>query len=151
MLITMTLEATGGTTTGVRLPAEALAELGSGKRPRVRATFPNGFVLRARVGSHESVPFLAVSAATREAAGVRAGDALDIEIELDDEPEVVDVPGELANALDADPEAAAFFAGLTASQQRVFTSSVADAKKPGTRTARVTRAIDALRERRKRP
>lgn len=149
MITTVTIEATGGTTTGIRLPD--VGELGGGRRPRVRAIFPNGHVLRVRVGTHDGDPFLPVSAATRDSAGVAAGDTVDLTIEVDEEPVEVDVPDELAAALAAAPAAKRFFDSLTASQRKGFAASVSSARKAETRTARVEKALAALEAGRKRP
>lgn len=150
MQAVVTIEATGGTTTGIRAPA-IVAGLDAGKRPRVRVEFPNGHVLRVRVGHHDGDPFIPVSAAARTAADVAAGDVVGVTVEVDDEPVVIDVPDDLAAALDGAPEAKAFYEGLTASQQKGFTTSVTSAKKPETRQRRVERAIAALEDGRKRP
>lgn len=150
MRTTVTIEATGGSTTGIRLPDVAV-ELGAGRRPRVRATFPNGHVLRVRVGSHDGDPFLPVSAATRDAAQVAAGDTVELDLAVDDEPVQVEVPEELRAALDAAPDARTFFDGLTSSQRKGFATSVSSAKKPETRRARIEKAIAALEAGRKRP
>lgn len=144
------IEATGGNTTGI--PAgDIVARLDAGKRPRVRLVFPNGHSLRVRVGSHDGTPFIPVSAATRKAADVAAGDEVEVAVEIDDAPIAIEVPDDLAAAMQENPEAQAFFRGLTASQQKGFTTSVTSAKKPETRKSRVEKAIAALRAGQKRP
>lgn len=150
MDVTATVEATGGTTTGIRMD-DVVEQLDAGRRPRVRVTFPNGHVLRTAIGSHDGSAFLPVSAATRDAAGVAAGDEVRLTVEVDDEPVVVELPDELAAALDASPDARAFFDTLTASQRTGFAQPVATAKKAETRSARVEKAIAALEAGRKRP
>lgn len=150
MNVTVIVEATGGTTTGIRVD-EVVQQLGAGKRPRLRATFPNGHVLRTRVGSHDGAAYLPVSAATRDAADVAAGDEVAIDIEVDTEPVVIEVPDELAVAFESSPDARAFFDTLTTSQQKGFTHPIATARKPETRAARVEKAVAALEGGRKRP
>lgn len=103
------------------------------------------------MGQHDGDPFIPVSAATRDAAGISSGDALSIEVSVDTEPIVVDVPPDLAAALDAEPDARAFFESLTPSQQKGFAQPVTSAKKPETRERRVARAVEALRAGQKRP
>jgi uncharacterized protein YdeI (YjbR/CyaY-like superfamily) len=58
----------------------------------------------------------------------------------------VEVPPELAVALDADPAAKAFFDGLSNSNKKVFTLNVAGTANPETRARRVEKAIAKLRE-----
>jgi uncharacterized protein YdeI (YjbR/CyaY-like superfamily) len=69
-----------------------------------------------------------------------------VTLELDTAPREVDVPPDLAAALDADPAARAFFDGLSYSNKRVHTLSVEDAKTPETRARRVEKAVALLRE-----
>lgn len=150
MQAVVTIEGTGGNTTGIRA-ADIVDELDAGKRPVVKVVFPNGHELRTRVGSHDGDPFIPVSAATRKEAEVAAGDAVEVSIEVDDEPAVIEVPDDLAAALAEVPAAKDFFDGLTASQQKGFTTSVTSAKRPETRQKRVRKAVTALQQRQKRP
>lgn len=146
-----TVQQTGKTTTGIRVPDEVLAALGGSKRPKVVVTLDNGFSYRTTVGSHDGAAFLSVSAAVRAEAGIAGGDEIEVELAIDDAPRVVEIPGDLVAALADDSDAQAFLGGLTASQQQGFADSVTSAKKPETRQRRVDAAVIALRERRKRP
>ena len=56
---------------------------------------------------------LGVSAEVRERAGVKAGDELDVDLELDTAPREVTVPDDLAVRLAEDDQARQFFAGLS--------------------------------------
>jgi hypothetical protein len=148
---TTTVEATGATTTGVRLPDEVLAQLDGGKRPKVVVTFGNGYSYRTTVGSHDGAAFLSVSSAVRKESGLAAGHEVVVTLALDTAPREVEVPEDLAAALAAAPDARAFFAGLTDSQRKGFVTSVTSAKQPQTRARRVDGAVTALSEGRKRP
>ena len=119
MQTVVTIEGTGGNTTGIRA-AHIVDELDAGQRPRVKVVLPNGHELRTRVGSHDGDPFIPVSGATRKEAEVAAGDEVEVSIEVDDEPVVIEVPDDLAAALAEVPAAKDFFDGLTASQQKGF-------------------------------
>ncbi|MEU8796995.1 YdeI/OmpD-associated family protein [Spirillospora sp. NPDC048819] len=77
---------------------------------------------------------------------MRAGDAIDVEVEADTEPREVTVPDDLAEALAQDAEAKRFFDGLSYSKKRWFAESVTGAKKPETRRRRVEQAVTKLRE-----
>jgi uncharacterized protein YdeI (YjbR/CyaY-like superfamily) len=70
---------------------------------------------------------------------------------MDTAPREVEVPGDLAAALAAAPDARAFFDGLTDSQRKGFVTSVTSAKQPETRARRVDGAVAALSQGRKRP
>ncbi len=59
--------------------------------------------------------------------------------------EALDLPAELTDALDADPDLAAAFAGLTPGRQRSWVLHVSAAKQPATRAARVEKAAPEIR------
>jgi len=61
---------------------------------------------------------IGVSAANRELTGAAAGDTVEVAVEKDAQPRVIDVPEDLAAALEADPEAKAFHATQPYSSQR---------------------------------
>jgi bacteriocin resistance YdeI/OmpD-like protein/uncharacterized protein DUF1905 len=145
MRFSATLELHGKTATGIRVPPEIVAALGPSKRPPVRVTLA-GHAYRSTVAARGDAFLLPVSAEHRAAAGVEAGDEVDVELELDSEPREVAVPPDLAAALEAEPEARQFLAGLSPSQQKWFAQSVEEAKKPETRQRRVDKAVAMLRE-----
>jgi hypothetical protein len=134
-----------GNTTGVPVPEEVMTALGPAKRHLVVVTF-NGHTYRSSAVSYEGQFMISLSAANRAAAGVAGGDTVEVDVVLDTEPRVVEVPPELAAALAQDPAARTFYETLSASKQKRFTLPVADAKTDETRTRRVEKAITALRE-----
>ena len=140
-----TIELGGKTATGLEVPADVVEALGRGKRPPVRVTI-RGHTYRSTVAVMGGAYFLPLSAEHRTSAGVAAGDEVEVELELDDEPRKVEVPADLAEALAGDPEAKAFFEGISYSKQRWFTESITGAKKPDTRQRRVEKAVAMLRE-----
>ena len=146
-----TVEATGGNTTGIRLPDDVLAQLGAGKRPKVTVTLGTGYAFRTSIGTHDGSPFIPVSAAVRKEAGIAAGDAVVVGVALDTAPREVEMPDDLAAAMAEQPESRTFFDTLTDSQRKQFVESVTSAKKPETRSKRIGAAVAALVERRKRP
>jgi len=139
-----TLETNGRTATGIEVPTDVVDALGAGKRPPVRVTLHEHTYRTtvARMGGRFLVP---VSAEVRKAAGVSAGDELDVGIELDAGPRTVEVPADLAAALAAEPDAATAWEKLSYSHQKEWARSVEDAKKPETRARRIAAAVDALR------
>lgn len=136
MRLTLELESTGGTTAGFRIPDAVVDELGAGRRPKVVATV-GSHTWRTSIARMGDAFWLGMSAADREAAGVAAGQMLDLEVTVDDAPRTVDLPEELA------PVAAAW-AQLSYSNQRRIAESIEGAKKPETRAARVEKAITEL-------
>jgi hypothetical protein len=148
-----TLQLHGRTATGIAVPPEVVESLAAGRRPPVLVTLhaPAGaYTYRSTVAPMGGEHLVGVSAEHRAAAGVSAGDELDVELEHDPEPRVVDVPEDLASALEGDAGARRFFEGLSYSHQRAYTTWVEDAKRPETRARRVAQAAEMLREGRKR-
>ena len=139
-----TLETNGRTATGIEVPTSVVDALAAGKRPPVRVTLHEHTYRTtvARMGGRFLVP---VSAEVRRAAGVTAGDQLDVGIELDDAPRTVDVPADLAAALAEAPAAAQAWEKLAYTHQKEWARSVEDAKKPETRARRIAAAVEALR------
>lgn len=143
MHLTARLVATGGTTTGFRVPDEVVAALGGGNRPKVVATV-NGHSWRTSIARMGGEFWLGVSAENRAASGVAADDELDLEIELDTAPRTVEVPPDLAEALAAVPAAKASWDALPYSHQRRHVEAIAAAKAPETRARRIATAIAML-------
>jgi hypothetical protein len=140
-----TILSNGKTATGARVPDEVVAGLGPSRHPAVRATI-NGHTYRSSVASMGGVFMLPISAEVRAAAGVAAGEEVDVELELDTAPREVVVPPDFAEALQGDAAANAVFAGLSYSKQRRFVLSVEGAKTAETRERRITKALSDLRE-----
>ena len=140
-----TLELAGKTATGFRVPAEIVAALGTSKRPPVRVTI-NSHTYRNTVAVYGGVFMLGVSAENREAAGVQAGDELDVDIELDTAPREVNIPPDFADALDADADARRAFDRLSYSHKQQHILAIEQAKTAETRQRRIAKAITGLRE-----
>lgn len=138
-----TLLAGGKTATGIRVPEEVVTALGGGRRAAVTATL-NGYAYRTTFGVMAGHCMLPVSAAVREAAGLKAGDEVDVTLALDTEPRVLEVPADLAAALDAAPAARAFFDGLSYSNRRRHVLAVEGAKTDETRQRRIVKAVEQL-------
>lgn len=142
-----TLVGEGDSAAGIEVPPEVVESFGKGKRPPVRVTI-NGYSYRSTVAVYGGVFMVGVSKANRTQAGVAAGDEVDIDMELDTEPRVLAVPADFAEALDRDPEARAFFDGLSYSNRSRFTLSIDDAKTPETRQRRIDKSVATLHDRR---
>ena len=140
-----TVELGGKTATGIRVPEQVVEALGAGKRPAVTVTV-NGFTYRSTIAVMGGAFMLPLSAERRAAAGVAAGDELEVDIELDTEPREVAVPPELAEVLEGDAAAKQFFEGLSYSRKRLFTAPIEQAKTDATRQRHLDKAREALRE-----
>lgn len=135
----------GKAATGIPVPDEVIGELASGKRPAVRVTIGE-HTYRTTVGVMGGQSLLPLSAENRKAAGVRAGEEVDVGIELDTAPREVVMPPDFAEALDADGEARRFFDTLSYSNQRWHVLSVEGAKAAETRQRRIAKSVGMLRE-----
>ena len=139
-----TLDATGKTAAGFRVPREIVEALGKGKRPPVVVTI-NGYSYRNTVAVYGDEFLIGVAAEHRGPAGVKPGDEIEVDLELDTEPREVDVPADFAAALDEEPSARRTFEALSYSNKRRFTLSIEQAKSAETRQRRIERSIDQLR------
>jgi hypothetical protein len=143
VLFRATLQLHGKTATGIEVPEDVVAALGGGKRPPVKVTI-NGHTYRSSVAVMGGRSLVGVSAENRAAAGVAAGDEVDVELELDSEPREIDVPADLAAALATAPGAREAFDKLSYSHRRRWVLSVDDAKTRETRQRRIDKAVAEL-------
>jgi hypothetical protein len=130
---------------GLEVPPEAVEALGGGKRPAVTITI-NGHSWNSRVAIMRGRYLLGLSNANRQAAGVAAGDEVEVEVEIDAEPRVVAEPADFARAPDADPAARAAYDRLSHSRKREHVLAIESAKKPQTRIRRIEKALAMLRD-----
>lgn len=135
----------GKTATGFEVPGDVVDALGAGRRPAVTVRI-GGHTYRSTVAVMDGVFMLPLSAENREAAGVAAGDEVQVEVTLDTAPRVIAVPDDFAAALDAEPAARRTFDGLSYSLQRFHVESVTGAKTDDTRQRRIAKAVATLRE-----
>ena len=142
-----TIEGTGKTAAGIRVPDEVVAALGQSRKPAVVMTI-NGHAYRGSVAFMGGEFWIGVPNEYRRTAGVAAGDEVDVDLVVDTEPRTVTVPDDLAVGLDADPVARAFFDGLSYSNKRRIVEPIVDAKSPDTRQRRIDKALAALHEHR---
>lgn len=140
-----TIELGGKTATGFLVPDAVVEGLGGGKRPAVKITVGR-HTYRTTVFARGGRFMIPLSAENRTAAGVSAGDDVEVTIELDSEPRVVSVPPDLAAALDAVPAARKQFDASPFSHRKEWVRSVEDAKKPETRQRRIEKEVSTLRE-----
>lgn len=132
-----------GNNTGIEVPAEVVEALGAGKRPAVVVDV-NGYRYRSTVapmGGKYLIPF---SAERRTESGINGGDAIDVELTVDTEPRVVEVPEDLRAALDESPSAAKRWETLSYSTQKGHVTAVTGAKAAETRARRIAKVIAEL-------
>ncbi len=138
-----TLLLEGKTATGLEVPSEVIERLGAGRKPAVRVRLGE-YTYRSTVAVLGGRYMLPVSAEHRAAADIKAGDVVDVTLELDTEPREVAVPEDLKAALEANAVARQRFKALSYSRQRQHTLAVEGARTPETRQRRIARVIGAL-------
>ena len=141
-----TLNLAGKTATGFVVPPEVVQSLGAGKRPPVVVTLNGTYTYRNTVAIYGDTYLLGVSAEHRAAAGVQAGDELEVDLELDTAPREVTVPADFQAALDAERAAQTTWDGLSYSNRSWHVLNIEGAKTEETRQRRIEKSIATLRE-----
>ena len=139
---TTIFQAEGLNATGIRVPPEVVASLGKCKKPPVKVTLV-GYTYRSTVAVYGDAFLLPLAQEHRQAAGVKAGDEVEITLELDEEPRTVELPDDLAAALDA-AGARAAFDKLAPSARKEHVRQVETAKAQDTRDRRVAKIVSSL-------
>ncbi|MCP2370811.1 hypothetical protein BJ978_001487 [Agromyces terreus] len=131
-----------GNNTGIEVPEQVIEALGAGRKPPVVVTV-NGFEYRSTVAVMGGRYLIAFSSDKRAATGIRGGDAIVVDLEVDTQPRTVEVPADLAEAL-ADAGARAAFDKLAPSARKAHVTNVESAKAPETRQRRITAIVAKL-------
>lgn len=134
-----------GNNVGIVVPDQVVAELGAGKRPLVTVTINGSYSFVYTIAVMGGKNMIGFSAAHREASGLRGGDEVEISVELETAPRVVDMPPELTAALAADPQAAAAFEKLSFTFRKEHARSISEAKADETKQRRLEKILAGLR------
>lgn len=129
--------------TFIAIPFNILEVWGSRARVAVKGTI-NGHTIRSSITPYGGVHYLGINRNLRDAIGVKAGEIVQVELEQDLEPRVVDVPPDFQSALDEHPAARIRWQKLSFTHQREYIEAIEDAKKPETRVKRISTTIDQL-------
>ena len=142
---TTVVQEEGKKATGLQVPAEVVAALGNQKRPPVTVSLA-GYTYRSTVAAYGNVFMLPLAAEHREAAGVKAGDEVEVTLELDRAPRTVELPDELAAALMDRPGARAAFDALSYTMRKEYVRQVESAKAEETRSRRIAKIVDTVQK-----
>jgi hypothetical protein len=141
-VLTPTPSAGGGTF--IPVPREVNEQLGLKGKPKIQAVIA-GLPYRGSLMPMGDGTFcLGVLKSIQESAGVKQGDTIEVLLELDTEPRVVEPPADLAKALAKDKSAAAAWQKLSFTNQKEMARSLEEAKKPETRKKRLAAALAKL-------
>ena len=135
-----TTVAASGNNTGIEVPGDLIEQLAAGKRPPVLVNV-NGYEYRNTVAVMGGRHMISISAAVRNATGLKGGDPIRVTLTVAGTAREVKVPPDFAAALAADERAKAFFGKLSNSMQRYHVDNINGAKSADTRQRRIDKAI----------
>jgi Bacteriocin-protection, YdeI or OmpD-Associated/Domain of unknown function (DUF1905) len=136
-----------GSALAIDLPFDPKQEFGKVRAP-VRVTI-NWYEFPTTVASMSGRIVVGLNKEVRVRAGVAAGDRVVVEIVLDEGPRTVEIPADLAEALDA--ESAAFLDSLSYTHRKEYVRWIEEAKRPQTRRLRIEKTVAMLHERTRHP
>ena len=140
---TTTLYSGGGNTTGIIVPEEIWHELTPARRAAVVATVA-GHSYPSMIGWYRGAFMLPVSAEIRGITGLAAGDPVEVSVDLDTAPRIIEAPEDLKAAIASDAAAQAAWDTLSPSGRKAHVTAVEGAKTEETRQRRIVKAVDTL-------
>jgi hypothetical protein len=133
-----------GTGTFIRVPYELNRELGLKGRPKVHAVIAGHSYRGSLMPMGDGTFCLGVLKSIQAAAGVKRGDRITVELELDTTPRVVEVPPDLAREIARNRQAEAAWRALSYTNQKEMARSLTESKRPETRERRLAAALAKL-------
>jgi hypothetical protein len=133
-----------GAGTFIEVPNNVATALGLRGRPKVQAVIAGHPYRGSLMSTPEGVFCLGVLKAIQQSAGVRRGDTITVELEIDTAPRVIEPPPDLARALSRDRKATAAWDRLSYTHKREIAMSLEAAKKSETRERRLAAALKEL-------
>ncbi|MEP6755668.1 MAG: YdeI/OmpD-associated family protein [Chthonomonadales bacterium] len=121
--------------TGIKVPSEIIEQLGSGKKPPVVVSV-NGYEYRSTVAVMGGAFMIPFSSEHRSKSGIGAGDSITVTLSLDEKPRTVEIPDDLALALNTAGKSVAF-EKLAPSRKKEYVRQVTEAKAAETRLRRI--------------
>ena len=138
------VEVEGKSATYFEVPLDVRALFGRA-RPPVSVTI-NSHTYRTTVAVYGGRYYLPLNRMNREAAGVGAGDVIEVGLAADDEDRTLEIPDALATALRGSREARVAFERLSYTHRREHIEYITEAKRPETQRRRVERTVERLRQ-----
>jgi hypothetical protein len=132
-----------GTRTFIALPFHPNEVWGVKRRHHIAGTV-NGHKVRGSLGSDGKQYFLPLGAAWRRDCGLEAGDTVDVTLSPEG-PQSEALSDDVSDALNAEPQAKAFFESLATFYRNTYIKWIESAKRPETRAARIQEMIGLLK------
>lgn len=144
---TAVMQAEGMNATGIVVPDEIVEKLAAGKKPKVSVAI-QGYTYRSTIAVMGGKFMLPLAKEHRYAAGVKAGDKVEVSLELDTAPREVEVPKDFAAALKK-AGLTMDFAALAFTHRKEHVRAIEEAKAPETRLRRIEKAVAMVQAKKK--
>ncbi len=135
----------GGGGTLVPVPKDVAAKMGLKGMPKVQAVIAGQPYRGSLMPMGDGTYCLGVLKSIQQAAGVKPGDTITVEIELDTAPRTVEPPPDLAKVIARDKNAAAAWEKLSYTNRKEMARGLEEAKTRETRERRLAAALERLR------
>lgn len=137
-----------GNNTGIEVPEEIILKFGAGKKPPVVVTL-KGYTYRSTVAVMGGKYLIPLSAEHRNNSTAKGGENLEVNLELDTAPRIVNVPEDLAAKLKVNNEANSFYESLAPSSKKKIVTLIEAAKTEATRNKRIDKTVADLEQKKK--
>lgn len=128
----------------VAVPDAVLEELGLDGRARVRGSLNELAFSRVLHQRDDGSVYLRFGEGWLRYAQAHPGDRVTIVLQPDPDPNHVEIPAELAEAIEAHPAASDAWASFTPGKRRTLAYGVERAKRPETRVLRAEKVVDEI-------
>lgn len=126
-------------------PPFNVEEVFGAKRVKVKATF-DGVPYRGSIVRMGGCYMLGMTQDIRKKIGKSFGDTVEVTVEKDEEERILDIPADLLEAMNVNPEARKTYDNLSYTSKRDYIRWITDAKKAETRQNRIKKAVEMLVE-----
>ncbi|TMC82958.1 MAG: DUF1905 domain-containing protein [Chloroflexi bacterium] len=134
-----------GTGTYIAVPRDINTKLGLKGRPKVQTVIAGHPYRGSLMPVGDGTYLLGVLKAIQQAEGLKRGDTITVEVEIDTAPRAIEPPSDLAKVLARDKRAATAWEKLSYTDRREMARSLEEAKRPETRERRLTAAVTKLK------
>src|SRR5579862_5018335 len=135
----------GKSTAALKPPFDVIEVFQRKGRVPVKGTI-NGFPFRSSLMNMGDGHMMAVNAQLRAGGKCKAGDVVDVVLELDEEERKVEVPAYLKKIINSDAKAQAFWSKLSFTHQKEYVREIEGAKRPETKEKRIAAMMEALKK-----
>lgn len=139
------IETAGGGGAFVRIPFDVEQAFGK-KRVPVVAAIDGELYRGSLVRMGEPCHILGVLKEIRQKIGKDFGDEVEVTVEEDTAPRVIEIPDDFQKALEQEPLALAVFQKMSYSHQREYVRAILSAKRAETRQRQILKIIEMLKE-----